>query len=96
MHYCVFEKAMSLVGNDEIAVIRELPHKGQSSFQVYSVADDIFKPIRIKAFVNNLDEPSKYCSKEGEIRFGLHKVEVVCRSVSILTIEKKNIILKQA
>ncbi|ESL06130.1 hypothetical protein TRSC58_06201, partial [Trypanosoma rangeli SC58] len=78
------------------AVVRELPRKGQGAMQAYTVAiegeSQEWAPIRIAVSMEDLNDPSKYCTQEGELRPDFRGGSVQCGSSSVLTAEKRQIL----
>ncbi|PBJ72213.1 surface protease GP63 [Trypanosoma cruzi cruzi] len=92
---CIFDALMKKYGRLPTAVVRELPRRGQGAVQAYTAAsedgDDGWAPIRFKVFTEDLNNPQKYCTAEGEQRSDLRGIMTICRRENILTEEKKNI-----
>ncbi|ORC87084.1 surface protease GP63 [Trypanosoma theileri] len=85
-------------GVQSTGVVRELPRKGQSGVQAYTVSaqekdDKEWKLIRIKASTKDLEDASRYCTKIGEQIIDFEGDEVVCDEEDILTDEKKKTII---
>ncbi|ORC87026.1 surface protease GP63, partial [Trypanosoma theileri] len=81
-------------------VVRELPRKGQSGVQAYTVAtqeNEGWKLIRIKAFTRDLEDTSRYCTKAGQEVIDFVGTKATCFEADVLNDEKhreyiKNII----
>ncbi|ORC89830.1 putative surface protease GP63, partial [Trypanosoma theileri] len=77
-------------------VVRELPRKGQSGVQAYTVATDEnegWKLIRIKAFTKDLENKSRYCTKVGDEVMDFQDDTDDCVGSQILTDEKKSMLI---
>ncbi|ORC92214.1 leishmanolysin [Trypanosoma theileri] len=90
--------------NRATGVVREIPHRGQGAMQAYTASAAIteeeknklnWAPIRIKAFTRDLDDPSKYCSGIGEVRYDALNDIIYCGANDILTVRMKRIIVEQ-
>ncbi|RNF20902.1 putative surface protease GP63 [Trypanosoma conorhini] len=77
-----------------VKMLRELPRKGQGASRAYTAAAGAggaggWEPVRIVASARDLDDPSKYCTKEGERRPTFEGHDGECREDDILTSRKK-------
>ncbi|KAH9600279.1 Peptidase M8 [Trypanosoma melophagium] len=52
-----------------------------------------WRPIRIMASILDLNDPTNYCNESGVIRPGLRGDDFMCTDDSILTFEKRNLII---
>ncbi|ORC89827.1 surface protease GP63, partial [Trypanosoma theileri] len=77
-------------GVQSTGVVRELPRKGQSGVQAYTVAtqkknDKEWKLIRIEAFTKDLEDKSKYCTKAGQEVIDFDGKKAKCEEAEVLT-----------
>ncbi|ORC85723.1 putative surface protease GP63, partial [Trypanosoma theileri] len=93
---CSFDDIMRTGGNP-VSVVRELPSKGQGAWEVYTAAtSESWKPIRIIASREDLEDSTKYCTADGEERVDYSSgLALQCASFDILTTAKKNLIIQQ-
>ncbi|PWV18491.1 putative surface protease GP63 [Trypanosoma cruzi] len=93
-HHCISEEIENKVGPRTTAVVLELPTRESGMMRAMTASAPEWAPIRFKAFTEDLNNPLKYCTAEGQIRPDFTGGTVVCRKEDILTKEKKSIILK--
>ncbi|ORC89831.1 surface protease GP63, partial [Trypanosoma theileri] len=78
-------------------VVRELPRKGKSGVQAYTVAtqneNEEWKLIRIKASTKDLDNKSRYCTQIGDKVMNFQDDIDDCVASQILTEEKKSMFI---
>ncbi|RNC33119.1 surface protease GP63, partial [Trypanosoma cruzi] len=90
-HRCGFDAMMKKYGRLPTAVVREVPRRGQGAVQAYTAAsedgDDGWAPIRFKVFTEDLKNPLKYCTAEGQQGSDLWGIMTVCRRGNIFTEE---------
>ncbi|ORC89814.1 putative surface protease GP63, partial [Trypanosoma theileri] len=87
-------------GVQSTGVVRELPRKGQSGVQAYTVATQEnggWELIRIEAFTRDLEDTSKYCTKAGQEVIDFNGNKAKCKEAEVLNDERhreyiKNII----
>ncbi|ORC87085.1 surface protease GP63 [Trypanosoma theileri] len=87
-------------GVQSTGVVRELPRKGQSGLQAYTVSaqekdDKEWKLIRIKAFTKDLDNKSRYCTKVDDKVMDFQGDITKCYENEILTDKKKETLINE-
>ncbi|KAF5215134.1 hypothetical protein ECC02_012202 [Trypanosoma cruzi] len=92
-HHCVSEEIENKVGPRTTAVVLELPTRESGMMRAMAASDPEWAPIRFQVFTEDLNDPSKYCTAEGQIRPDFTGGTVECKEKDILTEEKKSIIL---
>ncbi|EAO00007.1 putative surface protease GP63 [Trypanosoma cruzi] len=80
-------------GSRTTAVVLELPTRGGGMMRAMTASAPDWAPIRFQFFTEDLNDPSRYCTAEGQIRPDFTGKTVECKSEDILTEEKKSIIL---
>ncbi|KAF8291252.1 putative surface protease GP63 [Trypanosoma cruzi] len=93
-HHCISEEIEKKVGPRTTAVVLELPTRGGGMLRAMTASDPDWAPIRFKVFTEDLNNPLKYCTAEGQIRPDFIGGTVECKKKDILTEEKKSIVLK--
>ncbi|RNC48187.1 GP63 group I member a protein [Trypanosoma cruzi] len=93
-HHCISEEIEKKVGPRTTAVVLELPTRGGGMMRALTASDPDWAPIRFQVFTEDLKDPSRYCTAEGQIRPDFIGGTAKCRKKDILTKEKKSIILK--
>ncbi|EAN91657.1 putative surface protease GP63 [Trypanosoma cruzi] len=93
-HHCISEEIEKKVGPRTTAVVLELPTRESGMLRALTASAPEWAPIRFKFFTEDLKDPSKYCTAEGQIRPDFTGETVECKREDILTEEKKSIILK--
>ncbi|ORC81275.1 surface protease GP63, partial [Trypanosoma theileri] len=82
-------------------VVRELPRKGQSGVQAYTVAtqkkneNERWELIRIEAFTEDLEDKSRYCTTSGEQVMNFKGGTAICNDDNLLTDKKKETLIKE-
>ncbi|PBJ81137.1 surface protease GP63,metallopeptidase [Trypanosoma cruzi cruzi] len=92
-HHCISDKIEKKVGPRTKAVVLELPTRESGMMRALTASDPEWAPIRFQVFTEDLNDPSRYCTAEGQIRPDFTGGTVECKSEDILTEEKKSIIL---
>ncbi|EAN87821.1 putative surface protease GP63 [Trypanosoma cruzi] len=93
-HHCISDEIEKKVGPRTTAVVLELPTRESGMMRAMTASDPEWAPIRFQVFTEDLNDPSKYCTAEGQIRPDFTGGTVECKEKDILTEEKKSIILK--
>ncbi|KAF8276142.1 putative surface protease GP63 [Trypanosoma cruzi] len=93
-HHCISDEIEKKVGPRTTAVVLELPTRGGGMMRALTASDPEWAPIRFQVFTEDLKDPSKYCTAEGQIRPDFTGGTVECNKRDILTKEKRSIILK--
>ncbi|KEG05849.1 surface protease GP63 [Trypanosoma grayi] len=66
---CTFDDVVKESGSQEIAVVKEVEQKGQNGWQAYTLStkeeESERKPIRISVSTLDLNDPTKYCGRDG-------------------------------
>ncbi|PWV11799.1 putative surface protease GP63 [Trypanosoma cruzi] len=93
-HHCIFDEIENKVGPRTTAVVLELPTRESGMLRALIASDPEWAPIRFKVFTKDLNDPSKYCTAEGQIRPDFTGATVECKKKDIFTTEKKSIMLK--
>ncbi|KAF8279824.1 putative surface protease GP63 [Trypanosoma cruzi] len=93
-HHCISDEIEKKVGPRKTAVVLELPTRGSGMMRALTASDPEWAPIRFQVFTEDLKDPSRYCTAEGQIRPDFTGGTVECKGEDILTEEKKSIILK--
>ncbi|KAF8295947.1 putative surface protease GP63 [Trypanosoma cruzi] len=93
-HHCISDEIEKKVGPRTTAVVLELPTREIGMMRAMTASDPEWAPIRFQVFTEDLNDPSKYCTAEGQIRPDFLGGTVECKEKDILTEEKKSIILK--
>ncbi|EKF26783.1 surface protease GP63, putative,metallopeptidase, putative [Trypanosoma cruzi marinkellei] len=92
-HHCISKEIEKKVGPRTTAVVLELPTRGRGMMRALAASDDEWAPIRFQVFTEDLNDPTKYCTAEGQLRPDFFGGTVECKEKDILTEEKKSIIL---
>ncbi|KAF8276754.1 putative surface protease GP63 [Trypanosoma cruzi] len=92
-HHCISDEFEKKVGPRTTAVVLELPTRESGMMRALTASDPEWAPIRFQFFTEDLNDPSKYCTAEGQIRPDFAGGTVECKEKDILTEEKKSIIL---
>ncbi|ESS55029.1 surface protease GP63 [Trypanosoma cruzi Dm28c] len=92
-HHCISDEIEKKVGPRTTAVVLELPTRGGGMMRALTASDPEWAPIRFQVFTEDLKDPSRYCTAEGQIRPDFTGGTVECKREDILTKEKKSIIL---
>ncbi|RNF19579.1 surface protease GP63 [Trypanosoma cruzi] len=92
-HHCISDEIEKKVGPRTTAVVLELPTRESGVMWALTASDPEWAPIRFQVFTEDLNDPSKYCTAEGQIRPDFTGGTVECKREDILTKEKKSIIL---
>ncbi|KAF5226102.1 surface protease GP63 [Trypanosoma cruzi] len=93
-HHCISDEIEKRVGPRTTAVVLELPTRGGGMVRAMTASDPEWAPIRFKFFTEDLNDPSKHCTAEGQICPDFLGGTVECKREDILTEEKKSIMLK--
>ncbi|RNC49149.1 GP63 group I member a protein [Trypanosoma cruzi] len=93
-HHCISDEIEKKVGPRTTAVVLELPTRGGGMIRALTASDPDWAPIRFQFFTEDLNDPSRYCTAEGQIRPDFTGGTVECKREDILKEEKKSIILK--
>ncbi|RNC43517.1 GP63 group I member a protein [Trypanosoma cruzi] len=92
-HRCISDEIEKKVGPQTTAVVLELPTLESGMIRALTASDPDWAPIRFQFFTEDLNDPSRYCTAEGQIRPDFTGGTVECKEEDILTEEKKSIIL---
>ncbi|RNE95800.1 surface protease GP63 [Trypanosoma rangeli] len=89
-HRHAFDEVLWGSGRPPTAMVRELPRKGQGATQAYTVAtageeNSGWAPIRIAVSTEDLTDPSKHCSEEGEMKPNFRGQNSQCKKEEVLT-----------
>ncbi|EAN91492.1 surface protease GP63, putative [Trypanosoma cruzi] len=93
-HHCISDEIEKKVGPRTTAVVLELPTRESGMMRALTASAPGWAPIRFQVFAEDLNDPSKHCTAEGQIRPDFLGGTVECKKEDILTEEKKSIILK--
>ncbi|KEG08395.1 surface protease GP63 [Trypanosoma grayi] len=93
---CLFDELRRKSGAQPLAVVREVPRKGQSGWQAYTLSggEKTWAPIRIKAFTEDMNNQSQYCNQSGVWRPNFRGDTAPCTRDDVLTAEKRAVIVK--
>ncbi|RNE95945.1 surface protease GP63, partial [Trypanosoma conorhini] len=98
----VFDDTVPRRGRRAAAVVREVPRRGQGAAQAYTVAAAVaaggksnegWAPIRIEVSTKDLEDPTKYCTKEGESKPNFKGGTEVCAEQYVLTEERRSTLM---
>ncbi|PBJ68896.1 surface protease GP63,metallopeptidase [Trypanosoma cruzi cruzi] len=92
-HHCISDEFEKKVGPRTTAVVLELPTRGGGMMRALTASAPEWAPIRFQFFTEDLNDPSKYCTAEGQIRPDFAGGTLECKEKDILTKEKRSIIL---
>ncbi|EKG01091.1 surface protease GP63, putative,metallopeptidase, putative [Trypanosoma cruzi] len=92
-HHCISDEIEKKVGSRTTAVVLELPTRESGMMRALTASAPEWAPIRFQFFTEDLNDPSKYCTAEGQILPDFTGGTVECKREDILTEEKKSIIL---
>ncbi|RNF02415.1 surface protease GP63, partial [Trypanosoma conorhini] len=90
----VFDGTVPKSGRPAAAVVREVPRRGHGTAQAYTVATaaaaggksiEGWAPIRIEVSTEDLKDPTKYCTKEGESKPNFKGSTKSCAEQYVLT-----------
>ncbi|ORC87973.1 surface protease GP63 [Trypanosoma theileri] len=92
---CGFDAVRRRRGNTPVAVVRELPVKGQGPWQAYTAATySPWAPIRIFVSTIDLEDDSRYCPAAGRYRpIYVDKRYVHCQPKDVLRDEQRNALI---
>ncbi|ORC87970.1 surface protease GP63, partial [Trypanosoma theileri] len=91
---CGFDAVRRRRGNTPVAVVRELPVKGQGPWQAYTAATySPWAPIRILVSTIDLEDDSRHCTAFGQLRPDFEFGQKVCLADHVLTNEKRNALI---
>ncbi|KAF8290433.1 putative surface protease GP63 [Trypanosoma cruzi] len=93
-HHCISEEIENKVGPRTTAVVLELPTRESGMMRALTASDPEWVSIRFQVFTEDLNDPSKHCTAEGQICPDFTGGTLGCKREDILTEEKKSIILK--
>ncbi|RNC32649.1 GP63 group I member a protein [Trypanosoma cruzi] len=93
-HHCISDEIKKKVGPRTTAVVLERRTRGGGMMRALTASAPDWAPIRFQVFTEDLNDPSKHCTAEGQIRPDFTGGTVECNREDILTKEKKSIILK--
>ncbi|EKF30143.1 surface protease GP63, putative,metallopeptidase, putative, partial [Trypanosoma cruzi marinkellei] len=93
-HHCISDEIEKKVGPRTKAVVLELPTRERGMIQALTASASEWAPIRFQVFAEDLEDPSKYCTAEGQIRPDFTGGTVECKKEDIFTPEKRSILLK--
>ncbi|RNE94972.1 surface protease GP63 [Trypanosoma rangeli] len=89
-HRRAFDEELWGSGRPPTAMVRELPRKGQGATQAYTVAtsgeeNSGWAPLRIAVSTEDLKDPRKHCTKEGEMKPDFRGHYSPCTKDDVLT-----------
>lgn len=91
-HRCIFDRIKEKARPREKAIVLNLPDRSQrrDGDQSLSLAVPEWEPIRIRFFTEDMKNPSKYCSAEGETRPDFTGGTTKCRAEDVFTEAKRS------
>ncbi|EAN82567.1 putative surface protease GP63 [Trypanosoma cruzi] len=92
-HHCISEEIENKVGPRTTAVVLELPTRESGMMRALTASAPEWAPIRFQVFTEDLNDPSKHCTAEGQICPDFTGGTLECNKRDILTKEKRSIIL---
>ncbi|EKF27974.1 surface protease GP63, putative [Trypanosoma cruzi marinkellei] len=92
-HHCISEEIEKKVGPRTTAVVLELPTRENGMMRALTASAPEWAPIRFHVFTEDLNDPTKYCTAEKQMRPDFIGGTLECKKKDILTKEKKSIIL---
>ncbi|KAH9600626.1 Peptidase M8 [Trypanosoma melophagium] len=97
VHSCGFDAVKKIRGRPPVAVVREVPAKGQGAWQAYTASTSgTWAPIRILVSTIDLSNTDRYCTRVGESRPNyIDDNKTVCQYSDILSDERKNALINQ-